>query len=132
MFSKTTILTAAAAFASLVQAQNPTTTGSTSAAPSTHAVAVGRNNQLRFTPESFQARPGDFVRFDFFPGLHSVAQSTFDKPCEALPDGFFTGEISGTNPPTSFTIEVKDDSPIWFFCPTGDHCQEGMSGVINP
>jgi len=132
LFSKTTVLTAAAAFAGLVQAQNPpTTTGSTSATPSTHAVAVGRSG-LTFTPETFQARPGDFVRFDFFPGLHSVAQSTFDKPCEALADGFFTGEINGSNPPTSFMIEVKDDSPIWFFCPTRDHCQEGMSGVINP
>ena len=32
-----------------------------------------------------------------------------------------------------FQIEVKDTKPFWFYCSqtVGNHCQNGMSGVIN-
>ena len=118
LFSKTIALTSAAAFSSLVQG-------------ATHTVAVGAGG-LKFEPAEFKANVGDFVKFEFYPVVHSVAESTFDKPCEALPEGFYSGEFKGSNPPTdSFTIEVNEAGPIWFFCPTDGHCQGGMSGVIN-
>ncbi|KAL8801805.1 MAG: hypothetical protein Q9182_004212 [Xanthomendoza sp. 2 TL-2023] len=27
---------------------------------------------------------------------------------------------------------VNDTKPIWYYCSQGDHCQNGMVGVINP
>jgi len=32
----------------------------------------------------------------------------------------------------TFTIEVNDTKPIWFYCSQGKHCQSGMVGAINP
>lgn len=31
-----------------------------------------------------------------------------------------------------FTIPINSTDPIWFYCATGKHCQNGMVGVINP
>ena len=119
LFSKTIVLTAAAAFSSLVQ-------GAT-----TITVAVGKVG-YKFDPAEFIANVGNFVKFEFYPGSHAVARSTFDKPCEALKEGFYTGQFLGADPPKdSLTIEVKETGPIWFFCVTSGHYQGGMSGVIN-
>ena len=120
LFSKTTVLAAAAAFSGLVQG-------------ATITVAVGKGG-LKFTPAEITAKQGDRIIFEFYPGGHSVAESTFDKPCEALmgSSSFYSGIFPGANPPKdSFTIEIKDNGPIWFFCPTTGHCEAGMSGVIN-
>jgi hypothetical protein len=65
-------------------------------------------------------------------------QSSFERPCEPLADG--SGVFSGFNFATSegeapdvfaFTVESKD--PFWYYCSqaAGNHCQSGMSGVIN-
>ncbi|KAL8679677.1 MAG: hypothetical protein Q9224_007012 [Gallowayella concinna] len=32
----------------------------------------------------------------------------------------------------SYTIMINDTKPIWYYCSQGDHCQDGMVGVINP
>lgn len=70
---------------------------------------------------------------------HSVAQSSFDKPCQPLQGGDVPAFWSGMMPVTAesttmpiFTIMVNDTKPIWFYCATGRHCQNGMAGVINP
>jgi len=111
-----------------------------------HAVWVGNaNGDLVFEPETINAKVGEMVQFQFYPKNHSVAQSSFDNPCAPISEGpsssgnssagFYSGfmpvEASAPVQPV-FTIEVKDTAPIWFYCATGKHCQNGMVGVINP
>lgn len=121
----TTTTTAAAAAAS-----------SSSSASNVHVVKVG-DGGLTFSPSDIKASVGDVVEFHFFPKAHSVAQSSFDKPCEPLTNGTAVGFFSGPVPVSSgesadvFTLEVKDANPRWFYCATGTHCQSGMVGVIN-
>ncbi|KAF9881412.1 hypothetical protein CkaCkLH20_00558 [Colletotrichum karsti] len=123
-------------------AASATTTASAAAASSSssasnvHIVKVG-DGGLTFSPSDIKAAVGDMVEFHFYPKAHSVAQSSFDKPCEPLTNGTATGFFSGPVPVSSgegtdvFTLEVKDNNPKWFYCATGNHCQSGMVGVIN-
>lgn len=55
-----------------------------------HQVAVGKGG-LVFDPENLTAAKGDTVEFSFYSGNHSVAESTFDKPCQPLDNGIFSG-----------------------------------------
>jgi len=107
----------------------------------THTVVAGLGG-LHFDPENVVAEIGDIVEFHYLAANHSVAQSSFDAPCVPLTDSagtdiaFFSGFIStpaGTQNPNVFTINVTDNNPIWYYCAQtkGDHCQMGMSGVIN-
>ncbi|KAL2262720.1 hypothetical protein VTK26DRAFT_309 [Humicola hyalothermophila] len=102
-----------------------------------HEVNVGKGG-LKFDPEVVKAEVGDTIQYNFFSRNHSVAQSSFDKPCQPLDDGFFSGfvqsESTDTASTTTFTIKVKDEKPIWVYCsqPEGDHCQKGMVHAINP
>jgi plastocyanin len=88
----------------------------------------------KFTPGASTAQKGDVLVFHFYPHQHNVAQGTFDKPCAPLNNGFFSGTVSAPSGPanTTFSVEVKDDKPIWFYCSVGKHCQNGMVGVIKP
>lgn len=72
---------------------------------------------------------------------HSVVQSTFDQPCQPIKNnmpsatGFFSGFMpvkANASMMPSYTIMVNDTKPIWYYCSQGDHCQDGMVGVINP
>jgi hypothetical protein len=68
---------------------------------------------------------------------HSVAVSSFDAPCVALPpDGspnnYFSGFMPTSEGDPFYTIQVLTTDPIWLFCSVGEHCQAGMVGVINP
>ncbi|KAF8539625.1 Cupredoxin [Trichophaea hybrida] len=108
----------------------------------THVVQVGdANGSLRFYPAELKGvKAGDMVQFHFWPKSHSVAQSSFDNPCQPLKgnngvQGFWSGMMPVT--PESkvmpiFSILVNDTNPIWYYCATGRHCQSGMTGVINP
>ncbi|KAK2040421.1 Cupredoxin [Colletotrichum somersetense] len=102
----------------------------------THVVKVG-DGGLKFDPENIKAAVGDSVEFHFYPKSHSVAQSAFDTPCMPLSNGTTTGFFSGPVPVASgvgaevWTLDIKDKSPKWFYCATGNHCQSGMVGVIN-
>ena len=62
--------------------------------PFSHAakqtVKVGEND-LVFNPSSITAAKGDTIEFSFYPHNHSVAQSTFEKPCQPLNGGIFSG-----------------------------------------
>jgi plastocyanin len=96
------------------------------------------NNGLHFEPENVVAEIGDIVEFHFLPKNHTVVQSSFDRPCEPLSDG--SGVFSGFNFATSqgeapdvFSFTVRSKEPLWYYCSqtVGDHCQNGMSGVIN-
>ncbi|KAF8419305.1 Cupredoxin [Tirmania nivea] len=133
LFSKATILTAVAALAGLVSAESA----------KVHVVQVGgKNGELKFYPEELNAAVGDMVQFQFYPRNHSVARSDFAHPCVPLDpatsngtSGFFSGfmpvQQSDTYMPT-FTILVKETTPIWYYCATAKHCENGMAGVINP
>lgn len=134
LLSKTTIFLAATALAGLVSAADQV---------KVHVVQVGDDQgSLKFFPEELQAAVGDMVQFQFHPKNHSVARSGFTNPCNPLDpatangtSGFFSGfmPVSSTDKymPT-FTILVDGTAPIWYYCATGKHCQNGMSGVINP
>lgn len=139
LFSKATILAAAAAFTSLVSAQIAPI-----AQPGevkVHVVQVSdRNGTLRFFPDDLRVEVGELVQFHFYPQNHSIAQSTFANPCTPIPAGnastagFFSGfmpvKLTDNFMPT-FTIQVNQTGPIWYYCATGPHCQRGMVGVIN-
>ncbi|KAF6810640.1 extracellular serine-rich protein [Colletotrichum sojae] len=109
---------------------------SSSSIAGVHVVKVG-DGGLTFSPNDIKAAVGDVVEFHFYPRAHSVAQSSFDKPCEPLSNGTTTGFFSGPVAVSSgvgaevFTVEVKDENPKWFYCATAQHCQGGMVGVIN-
>ncbi|RGP80604.1 extracellular serine-rich [Fusarium longipes] len=110
-------------------------------------VAVGRNTAtnatgLKFWPEKITAEPGTMVQFQFWTGNHTVTQSTFDDPCmpignvnssiEGVYSGYMPVEASmskGMIP--TYTITIKDKKPMWLFCSKAQHCQGGMSMVIN-
>ncbi|PWW80075.1 hypothetical protein C7212DRAFT_289278, partial [Tuber magnatum] len=122
---------------SSVSSDPPTPSGSVKQ----HVIQVGdASGALKFYPEVVTAAAGDMVQFQFYPRNHSVAQSSFDKPCEPLAQtngtaGFWSGFMpvspSSTTMPV-FSILINDTRPIWFYCATGRHCQGGMTGVINP
>ncbi|KAL9945863.1 hypothetical protein ACHAO5_004464 [Verticillium nonalfalfae] len=101
--------------------------------PGVHVVKVGENG-LTFEPAEVTAAVGDVVEFHFWPQAHSVAQSSFDSPCQPLnTTGFFSGPVrvqSGVSDQV-FSVTVQDTNPKWYYCATGQHCQNGMVGVIN-
>jgi plastocyanin len=98
-----------------------------------HVVKVGGDG-LVMTPSELTAQVGEKVEFHFGKGQHSVAQSSFDNPCQPLnTTGFFSGKVPVTEgwSENVFTVEIKDDKPLWYYCATAKHCQAGMVGVIN-
>lgn len=103
-----------------------------------HKVAVGtKTGELVFKPDSITAAEGDTVTFRFWPKNHSIAQAAFNSPCTPLNNGFWSGFVPTTDTQNvanwTFTYEVTNASaPIWFYCTQGQHCQNGMVGVINP
>ncbi|KAI4627319.1 uncharacterized protein J4E87_003882 [Alternaria ethzedia] len=106
-----------------------------------HRVFAGSttaNGGLHFEPENVVAEPGDLMEFHFLPKAHTFVQSSFDKPCEPLggDNSIFSGfnfNTTAGEAPNVFTFTVQDTNPIWYYCSqtNGNHCQKGMSGVIN-
>ncbi|CDO76371.1 hypothetical protein BN946_scf185011.g35 [Trametes cinnabarina] len=104
-------------------------------------IHVGSQNGtagLFFDPPSVKASNGSVITFVFdgAPGNHTVAQSSFPKPCEPLANGFDSGYIfvpqgsSGPFPTFNLTIQ-NDAAPIWFYCAQSKpapHCLAGMVG----
>lgn len=101
-----------------------------------HTVRVGgANGELTFDPNSLTAAEGDTVTFNFWPKNHSVAQAAFATPCQPADNGFWSGFYPTTNglAEDSFQITIINASrPLWYYCTQGQHCQNGMVGVINP
>ncbi|KAL8641429.1 MAG: hypothetical protein Q9228_001748 [Teloschistes exilis] len=126
---------------SMSSASIPMSTG-TSGHVKVHVVKVSnKKGELVFEPKNMQAAPGSMVQFHFYPKNHSVVQSTFDQPCQPVKNnmpstmGFFSGFMpvkANASMMPSYTIMVNDTKPIWYYCSQGDHCQDGMVGVINP
>ncbi|KAL2432883.1 hypothetical protein ABEF95_004124 [Exophiala dermatitidis] len=92
-----------------------------------HSVVVGPG--LKFTPDTVTAAKGDWIEFTFGSG-HSVAQSTFDKPCVPLGNG--AGVYSGfPNDGDVWRIQVNSTDPLWLYCSAKGHCEGGMAMVVN-
>jgi len=75
------------------------------------------------------------------PQNHSVASAAFAQPCvplaQAEPANASTAFWSGFMPTTAmgqltYSVNVRDTNPVWFYCAQAKHCQSGMVGVINP
>lgn len=141
MYTQTifTILTAAVAVsaAPTITTGNDLPSRTVSRTGTTHSVVAGRSG-LHFDPENVVAQVGDVVEWHFLPNNHSVAQSSFGKPCVPdadLPAPFFSGfqPIATGQAPNVFQIVVEDANPIWYYCAqtANNHCQSGMAGVIN-
>ncbi len=105
-----------------------------------HVVRVGAmNGSLAYYTNNIKAAVGDMVQFQFAPNNHTVTQSTFDAPCQPIAansnvtgiySGFMPVSASSTTTPT-YTIMVKNTTPMWLYCSQGKHCQNGMTMVIN-
>ncbi|KAH0559574.1 hypothetical protein GP486_003912 [Trichoglossum hirsutum] len=101
-------------------------------------IKVGSSdNKLTFDPNDVRVDVGSMIQFQFWPKNHSVARSSFDKPCVPIEQstpgavGFFSGFMPIQQTLGVFTIKVTDAKPIWFYCAQGNHCQSSMVGVIN-
>jgi plastocyanin len=103
------------------------TSGASTSVKGVHVVKVGQNG-LSFEPESMTVPVGETVEFHFWPKAHSVARSSFDKPCQPLnATSFWSGpvQVASGMSPTVFSVTVNDTNPIWYYCPTASHCQGG-------
>jgi len=100
-------------------------------------IDVAFDKNLVFHPSNISAPVGTLVTF-YIPNFgikHSVTQSSFASPCTYLaanttsntPAGFDSGLQSSV----TFTINITDTDPIWFFCKQVQHCGTGMVGSIN-
>ena len=119
--------------------QAPSITKIASCARTTHTVVAGSPG-LRFDPDNITAAPGSIIEFHFLPLNHSIIQASFAGPCQPKDSAsFFSGFFPVSKSPDDsaaqsaevFQIEVRDDTPIWFYCGQGRHCQSGMVGVVN-
>ncbi|KAJ6602397.1 hypothetical protein DFH09DRAFT_849579, partial [Mycena vulgaris] len=86
-----------------------------------------------FSPNTVSARAGSTITFRFSASNHSVAQSTFDRPCAPVQGGLdsgFQAVLDGqTNgfPVWSFVVE-DDQQSLWFFYRQSSpeyHCTAG-------
>ncbi|KAK4159830.1 hypothetical protein QBC43DRAFT_121863 [Cladorrhinum sp. PSN259] len=101
-------------------------------------VSVGRNG-LTFEPNQIRAARDDVIEFRFWPRNHSVVAGRFNEACvpAAAGSGFYSGFLP-TAPDTInaqvFRIRINNTDPIVFYCSqnNGQHCRNGMYGIINP
>ncbi|PPR04973.1 hypothetical protein CVT24_010431 [Panaeolus cyanescens] len=104
-------------------------------------IDVAPQGQFMFNPSNVTAPVGTLVTF-FFPKLtcvfsaglaHSVTQSSFQNPCTylAASGNSSAGFDSGLQQGATFTINITNTDPIWFFCKQVTHCGSGMVGSIN-
>ena len=77
---------------------------------------------------------GDIVQFQFSNGNHTVTQSTADTACTPMDGGVHSGHIPFENGQTdvgTFNMPVTSTDPMFMYCATGPHCQEGQVMMIN-
>jgi len=119
-----------------ISTKPPGTQTSAPGSAKTHTVIVGGpNNLLKYTPENVIANVGDVVYFDFRERNHTLTQSSFDNPCVFNTSGVRSGfrpNPDSTPGKETFTFNVTDEKPKWFYCAQGTHCKSGMVFAINP
>ncbi|KAH6907566.1 hypothetical protein BKA70DRAFT_1283433 [Coprinopsis sp. MPI-PUGE-AT-0042] len=105
-----------------------------------HFIGVGVDGLLTFSPARIQALVGDVVTFEIHSANHSVAQSSFDNPCQPLVKedgniGFRSGVLTQTGGEflkfLRFSIRINDTNPIYAFDGQTEHCQSGMVFAVN-
>ena len=97
-------------------------------------VVVG-GPQDTFVPNSVVAAVGDIVQFQFSNGNHTVTQSTADTACTPMDAGVHSGHIpfeDGQTEVGTFNMPVTSTEPMFLYCATGPHCQEGQVMIVNP
>ncbi len=111
------------------------------ASPATAGITIVKvgENGLTMDPNDVTVPKGETIEFHFYKGAHSVAQSAFDGPCTPLnatagngTEGFFSGaqQVASGEGANVFRV-ISTGNPMWYYCATGKHCQNGMVGVIN-
>lgn len=95
--------------------------------------------QDTFIPNTVQANPGDIIQFQFSNGNHTVTQSTMEQACTPLqltdPAAIHSGHVpfeDGQEMVGTFNMVVQNAEPIFMYCATGPHCQEGQVMIVNP
>lgn len=95
--------------------------------------------QDTFVPNLIQAQVGDVVQFQFSNGNHTVTQSAEGSACQPLqaqnPAAIHSGHIpfqDGQAMVGTFNMPITSADPMFLYCATGPHCQEGQVLVINP
>ena len=101
-------------------------------------VVVG-GPQDTFVPNSVTAAVGDVIQFQFSNGNHTVTQSAEDAACQPLQATVAGAVHSGHIPYTAgqttvgtFNMPVTSTDPMFLYCATGPHCQEGQVMIVNP
>ena len=93
-------------------------------------VQVGQSGSNSFSPSSITAAKGDQVVFHLLSTFHDVAQGDLKSPCKPLASGFYSGYPKKDGDST-FTVTINGTDPIYLYCSTNGHCQQGMVGAIN-
>ncbi|GJJ12578.1 hypothetical protein Clacol_006821 [Clathrus columnatus] len=119
MFAKA--ITFVAILAAVVQGTFVSKRQDDSSGPTDHIVIVGFNDTLTFQPPQVIANVNDTVTFFFINKNHTVTQSTFDDPCNPIPNGMDSGfnqvVPAGSTEFPSVTVGITDASqPIWIHC----------------
>ncbi|KAH6648690.1 hypothetical protein BKA67DRAFT_661646 [Truncatella angustata] len=101
-------------------------------------VVVG-GPQDTFVPNVVTAAVGDVVQFQFSNGNHTVTQSDQNAACQPLQATVATAVHSGHIPFVdgqatvgTFSMPIVNTDPMFLYCATGPHCQEGQVLIINP
>ncbi|KAJ7923335.1 hypothetical protein B0H13DRAFT_1864962 [Mycena leptocephala] len=106
-----------------------------------HAITIGANNALSFTPTSVVAAVGDTLTFTVVSRNHSVTTTNFSGAVCPPPkggvgvngwDSGFLSDLDGSMP--TFVYTVKDTAPHFAACmqAAGAHCRAGMTFALNP
>jgi len=106
--------------------------GSSGSGGATHTVVVAPHKGVfRFVPFATNASVGDTVEFHWGADNHTVTKSSALTPCNKSTDApvFASGE---QNDGFVFSQVVNDTAPIYYYCGTPGHCEQGMFGVVNP
>jgi hypothetical protein len=101
-------------------------------------VVVG-GTQDTFVPNVVVAALGDVIQFQFSNGNHTVTQSAANAACQPLqatvPTAIHSGHIpfqAGQTTVGTFNMPITSLEPMFLYCATGPHCQNGQVMVINP
>lgn len=90
--------------------------------------------QDTFVPNSVVAAVGDILQFQFSNGNHTVTQSAADAACVPMSGGIHSGHIpfeDGQTDVGTFNMPITSTSPMFLYCATGPHCQNGQVMVVN-
>jgi len=102
----------------------------------TFEVQVGVGGSPGCSPASIGGvEDGDTINFIFYPGNHTVSESSFNAPCDTLAGGFNTGFVpvkTGTIVKSFFVTHGMGTEPLAFYCGHGSLCDSENAFTIQP